>query len=302
MARPEKPGVDYFPLDTTWETNMKLVKARFKLTGVGCIVELWKEVYRQGYAMTWDPDTQLLFASENGIEIEQLQAIVAFAADRGIFDARMLQNQGLLTSHGIQKRWKRIVKESGRKTTQIPDYLDLTTSEEFPPQETTFPSQETEFPVPESTQSKVKKSKVNVLEHKAAHASEPAPQEHTLGNLEVPQNLTFSDQEKAALFRRVGPSAQDHLNKLSRLFDAYGYGGKYPNHWAALRGFWENSGGPVGWLESGPGGKPEEGGRAETRLPPKPIELVGDEMTPEQLEAELLEHPIVVGRQQIGVG
>ena len=109
MGRPAKTGLDYFPVDTSWETNMKLVKARFPgFVGVGCVSELWRWIYREGYVLRWDEDTQLLFSAENGIALEDVQKIVAFAVEKGIFSREILEKTGMLTSHGIQKRWKMI--------------------------------------------------------------------------------------------------------------------------------------------------------------------------------------------------
>lgn len=49
MARPKKIGMDYFPVDTTWDVKMQLVKAKYGLEGIGCIIELFKAIYHEGY-------------------------------------------------------------------------------------------------------------------------------------------------------------------------------------------------------------------------------------------------------------
>ncbi|CAK0761504.1 hypothetical protein CCP3SC15_2750007 [Gammaproteobacteria bacterium] len=162
MARPTKQGLDYFPLDVTWDVKMQLVKARFGLLGIGCIIELYKTIYKEGYALKWDEDTRLLFSSDNHIDEETLSAIISFAVSKGIFHAGKLGKLGVLTSSGIQKRWLRIAKDSGRSIKLIDSDLDLLTNPELSAQKTELSAQ-TIIPspglsVPEMPQSIVKKS------------------------------------------------------------------------------------------------------------------------------------------------
>jgi len=46
MGRPKKIGLDYFSMDTNWDTAMRLLKAKFGLLGIGCMVELYKTIYQ----------------------------------------------------------------------------------------------------------------------------------------------------------------------------------------------------------------------------------------------------------------
>lgn len=170
MGRPVKTGLDYFPLDTSWDIKIKLLKAKFHLIGIGCMMELFKDIYHEGYAIKWDEDTKLLFADDNSIDIQTLDEIVNFALSKGIFSRPIFDKTGYLTSHGIQSRWKKACVDSKRSTVEIDHDLDLlsktpeetpskTVSNEFPPEETRLTPEETTN-IPEfSTQSKVKKVK-----------------------------------------------------------------------------------------------------------------------------------------------
>lgn len=161
MARPIKIGLDYFPMDTTWDIKMRLLKARYKLEGIGLIVELFQAVYKEGYALGWDEDSRLLIADEAGISIERLDEIVGFAASKGIFDSRAIK-KGYLTSHGIQARWVKACNESKRKENHIPPELDLLQpSSVFNTDETPVNSDETPVNLEFSTQIKGNKSKSN---------------------------------------------------------------------------------------------------------------------------------------------
>lgn len=141
MARPKKIGMDYFPVDTTWDVKMQLIKAKYGLEGIGCIIELFKAIYHEGYFLKWDEDTRLLFASENKIDENKLAEIVGFAVGKRLFHAGKLDKLGVLTSRGIQKRWLQVAKDSNRTTREIDKNIDLMSEEEFPAQETEFPAQ-----------------------------------------------------------------------------------------------------------------------------------------------------------------
>ncbi len=131
MARPQTAGIAYFPVVTEWDQKLKLVRAKYQLIGVGCIIELWRAIYREGYALAWDEDAELLFADENNIDLPTLREILNFAIDRGIFDRQMLTDHHILTSHGVQKQWLAVVRGAHRKTTDIPAELCLLTTAEL---------------------------------------------------------------------------------------------------------------------------------------------------------------------------
>ena len=62
-------------------------------------------------------DEKLIFTHENNIEIDKLNSIVAESLKRDIFDIELFEKYGILTSRGIQKRYKEIV--SRRKDVEI---------------------------------------------------------------------------------------------------------------------------------------------------------------------------------------
>ena len=175
MARPIKIGLDYFPMDTTWDIKMRLLKARYKLEGVGLIVELYQAIYREGYALIWNEDSRLLIADETGISIERLDEIVGFAAAKDIFDSETLK-KGYLTSHGIQARWVKACTETKRKENKIPPDIDLLQhATEFTPEETHAKPEETQSNTEFSTQSKVNKRKGNKIDNIEPRAATRKP-------------------------------------------------------------------------------------------------------------------------------
>lgn len=166
MARPLKQGLHYFNIDCDFEDNVEFIKAKYGLEGLGIIVEIWRKIYKiNGYFCEWSDRSAHIFAGTNSIDIKRLKMIVDDCLKEGIFSLEKWSAYEILTSHGIQKRYLKIVTEAKRKVTTIePKYAllaELTPSKpEFPPEETPLTPEETpKFPE-ESTQKKRKESKV----------------------------------------------------------------------------------------------------------------------------------------------
>ena len=49
MPRPQKAGVEYFPLDVENDDKLALIEADFGLTGFAVIVKLYQRIYKLGY-------------------------------------------------------------------------------------------------------------------------------------------------------------------------------------------------------------------------------------------------------------
>lgn len=116
MARPLKDGVDYFPLDVSSDRKFQLIEAKFGIIGFGIIIRLYQAIYADnGYYINWDDDIALITAAQNSagkcqISLDDINAIVTEAVNRDIFDKNMYEKYGILTSHGIQKRYMEAVK------------------------------------------------------------------------------------------------------------------------------------------------------------------------------------------------
>ena len=157
MARPAKRGLDYFPLDVDIfdDPKVQFVTARFGAKGDGVFIRLLCKIYREGYALHFDDDTALLVARSVGdIGLHGLvMDVVHELLKRGFFDRSIFEKFGLLTSHGIQKRYLKICTSGKRSGYEIPTHLLLT------PEETPLTPEETPKNTEFSTQSKVKESK-----------------------------------------------------------------------------------------------------------------------------------------------
>jgi hypothetical protein len=103
--RPLKAGLDYFPLDVELDKKYKLFRAKYKLAGIGFIDCLFREIYKNGYFLKWDSDSEILFADEYSLDQDQLKSMLDFAIIVGFFDSGIFQRYNILTSAGIQKRF-----------------------------------------------------------------------------------------------------------------------------------------------------------------------------------------------------
>lgn len=168
MARPEKVGLDYFPLnvDIFEDDKLKFVEARFNEKGELIAVKLLCKIYKAGYFIKWDEDTALLFAKGAGKNVTDtlVKDVVFELVKRNFFDKIRLEEFGILTSNGIQNRYVNICKLAKRKSASInPKYAinELTTDEsELTPEEIPINSGQ-------STQRKVKESKVKKRKEKS---------------------------------------------------------------------------------------------------------------------------------------
>ena len=120
MARPLKEGIDYFPLDCQLDDKFELIEAEYGLTGFGVVVKLFQKIYGQnGYYIEWTSEVALLFSKRIGVGGSVVSEIVEASIRRGIFDKRLFEKYGILTSSGIQKRYLEAV--SRRKGLKIKD-------------------------------------------------------------------------------------------------------------------------------------------------------------------------------------
>jgi hypothetical protein len=204
MARPQKTGLDYFPVDTTWERNMFIVKAKYQLVGIGCIIELYSAIYREGYFLPWDADTKALFMAANGIDENTLDGIIDLSTSKGIFDARSLAEKGVLTSRGIQKRWIQAVKGTRRNIQDIDSAINLLSESESLDISSELPSEDM-HPFMGLSSAETPHIVLNNIKEKDIVLGEYA-------------NISLSEAERDRLVSELG---QDFFNRLITFYSAW---------------------------------------------------------------------------------
>lgn len=121
MARPIKQGLDYFPLDTNMDDNFELIEAKYGIEGFGVLIKLYQRAYKEcGYFYPWTEKEQLLFSKRVNVDNNTVNNIIVDAVTYGIFDKR-LYDKGILTSHGMQKRYI----EATIRRKEITMFLDI---------------------------------------------------------------------------------------------------------------------------------------------------------------------------------
>lgn len=103
-GRNVKVGLDWFRLDVAMDTKLELLEAEYGLKGFAVFVKLLQRIYGEnGYYCEWNDEVALLFSRRLGEGGNVVSEIVQSAIKRGIFDKRLYEEYGILTSHGIQK-------------------------------------------------------------------------------------------------------------------------------------------------------------------------------------------------------
>lgn len=112
-GRPIKQGIDYFPFDVNFYSDVKVRKIS-KACGpnsVAVIISLLCNIYREkGYYILWDDDLPFFIADEVGVSEGCVHEVIKKALQVGFFDVDKYSAHGILTSAGIQKRFFEITK------------------------------------------------------------------------------------------------------------------------------------------------------------------------------------------------
>ncbi|BDX48502.1 TPA: DUF4373 domain-containing protein [Enterococcus faecalis] len=109
MARPYKQGVDYYSLDVDFLKDIKYRKIRKSCGPQTCEILLCLLSYiygDMGYFLRWDEDSAFLVADDVGAKEGLVEEVVNKAVQVGFFDHDKYQKYKILTSNGIQKRYK----------------------------------------------------------------------------------------------------------------------------------------------------------------------------------------------------
>ncbi len=131
MARPLKESLDYFPLDIDFDQDDKLVVtlAKYGMEGLGIIVKLMGEVYRNGYFYPWTEREQYVFSNRVNVDINLVIEVVNECIKWGFFNKTVLEKHEVLTSKGFQRRYIEAAKRR-KSITFIDDYLLIDPDEE----------------------------------------------------------------------------------------------------------------------------------------------------------------------------
>lgn len=173
MGRPKQTGFEYFPFDSTFFDDIKVRKLIRGGNSEAANVYICALcfIFKEGYYLAMDDDFPFFIYEKTGIDEVDVKRCLERCVDVGLFD-KGLYEKGILTSAGIQKRYKKICSQSRRvnaidEYNLIDDAQDSDKDEgnaeqtEVSSEETIFSNEETQVNSAKMPQSKVKKSKVN---------------------------------------------------------------------------------------------------------------------------------------------
>ncbi len=128
MPRPNKSGLDYFPLDVHLDEKIELIEAKHGLLGFGIIIKLFQSVYKNGYYLDATEERLLLLKRRIGADHNLIIEVINDALKWGIFDNGLYAKSSVLTSKGVQKRYIEATKR--RKEVEfIKEYILLSNIE-----------------------------------------------------------------------------------------------------------------------------------------------------------------------------
>lgn len=112
MARPKKQGIDYFPLDVDFFSNVKIRKIARACgsQSTSILICLLCNIYKDnGYYILWDEDLPFVIADSVGVSEGAVKEVILKAIQVGFFDKAIYEKYKVLTSYGIQSRFKSAV-------------------------------------------------------------------------------------------------------------------------------------------------------------------------------------------------
>lgn len=124
MARPLKKGLGYFPLDTDMLSDRKIQRLvhRYGCKGICTYLTVLCEIYgERGYYIPYNGDFCFDIAFTLDLEKGEVKEIILYCVEVRLFDSELLECRQVLSSAGIQRRFREIYKRNG--ATINPDLL-----------------------------------------------------------------------------------------------------------------------------------------------------------------------------------
>lgn len=140
MARPVKMGLCYFPLDTDFLSDRKIQRLiqKYGSQGIATYVAILCEAYgTNGYYARYTDEFCFDIGFTVRLEEQLVMEVVDFCVKVRLFDVHLLETKRILTSKGMQQRFREISK---RGSFSIVPELEIK-EEEFPRMDVNSPNQ-----------------------------------------------------------------------------------------------------------------------------------------------------------------
>lgn len=155
-----KTGFRYYNIDTDryQDIRIKRLKKMFGCEGISVYDYLLCEIYRvNGFYIDWSQDLAFDISEYFNIDEDNVNNIVSYCCNIGLFNAEFFHENAVLTSKSIQERYLEMSIRAKRKDAIIPEkYIILPEESKEIQEESNIP-----FKNHKVKESKVKESKVN---------------------------------------------------------------------------------------------------------------------------------------------
>lgn len=125
MARPTKQGLEYFSFDTDFFSDVKIrrISRACEPASTSILICLLCNIYRdKGYYIAWDENLPFVVADTIGTTEGAVEEVIKKAIQVGFFDKELFDKYKILTSNGIQNRFKSAVSRR-EEIEYVVDYL-----------------------------------------------------------------------------------------------------------------------------------------------------------------------------------
>lgn len=219
MARPTSRGVDYFPLDVGFISDIKVKKIIMSCgpQSIAVLIYILSTIYKEeGYYMRATDDETSLIAFDTMLTNDYIKEVIQKACEVDLFSLNMFKKYKILTSIGIQNRYLKITER--RKNNSIDSSYCLHCADNNPAQRellyTETPVNVTETPVNvyKSTQRKEKKRKESISYIQSS-------------NLDILENKKSDDDIKKIYklyMDKIGVMSLVIKERLDDLIESYG--------------------------------------------------------------------------------
>ena len=130
MGRNKKEGLNYFPFDVDFFQDIKIRKL-IKYQGSNAIAIyafILCNIYKDGYYIRWDNDFPFIISEQTGYDESYIVEVINCCLDIGLFSKNLFDSERVITSFGIQDRYRKI-NDLCRRKSDISEYM-LISSEE----------------------------------------------------------------------------------------------------------------------------------------------------------------------------
>lgn len=216
MARPTKKGIDYFSFDVDFFEDEKIepISGEFGAKGEIIVIRLLCAVYRNGYFAMWTEQLKMTLANRCKVSHELVEQVIKRLVKWNFFEESLFYSAGILTSKGIQTRYKEATRKRKLDYEKMEYWLLFdekgVSSAHNSPQEEFLPAL--------NTQSKVNKSN-NI--NTSINIEDIYTKNQNFENFENSENSDLKnskkEKEKSCAKKEKGFSKEDFKNKLLEL-------------------------------------------------------------------------------------